>query len=301
MLKKLWRTYGPNPFDASLKRAKKEHKTRFLIYWNRGLGDLALGLYTLNLRIREWIPEAKITYLTRQDLADGFQLLEDVEVIVSPSLKRGQPLKLSEHLIDPSQFDVILEKPDPTRWLMWQLGKVTPRLKWEEKWNTAHQRFSFPRKSPLIGVHVQTETHYQYEKNWPVHYWQTFFKESFEKYGAYSLLFGFSKQVPFDQEGVIDLRGETTLFEMLSIIKNCCQFLLVPDSGVLSLTYYLNQAFPLHIVSIWADPKQGILKQKVASPNPLLHHYPLIAKNKDLSHLDVQQVIHALFKKGKTS
>jgi hypothetical protein len=82
---------------------------------------------------------------------------------------------------------------------------------------------------------------------------------------------------------------------MLSIIKNRCRYLLVPDSGVLSITYYIDASFPIDIVSLWSDPKQGILKQRVASPNPLLRHTPLIAKNRDLRNVSVESVMNALF------
>ena len=91
-------------------------------------------------------------------------------------------------------------------------------------------------------------------------------------------------------EGLIDLRGETTLHEMLSIIKNRCSYLIAPDSGVLSLTYYIDVTFPLKVISLWADPKQGILKQNVASPNPELVHAPLIGKKGDISSITVDEV-----------
>jgi UDP-N-acetylglucosamine/UDP-N-acetylgalactosamine diphosphorylase len=94
---------------------------------------------------------------------------------------------------------------------------------------------------------------------------------------------------------VIDLRGQTTLAEMLTLIKQYCSWLVVPDSGVLSLTYFLDCAFPLKIVSLWADPRQGILKQNVASPNPHLGHTPLIAPHGELSQVAVDQVMNALF------
>ncbi len=106
------------------------------------------------------------------------------------------------------------------------------------------------------------------------------------------LLFGFNPTLAFP--GTCDLRGQTTLLEMLSLIKNRCRFLLVPDSGVLSLTYYIDAIFPIHVISLWADPKQGVLKQKVVSPNTELVSRPLIAKNKDLRTLSVDTVMEAL-------
>jgi hypothetical protein len=149
-----------------------------------------------------------------------------------------------------------------------------------------------------VGVHVQTETNYAYEKNWPAEYWKEFFKSALAEHGANILLFGFAPQPVFEGEGIIDLRGKTSLFEMLSLIKNRCRYLLVPDSGVLSITYYIDSSFPIDVVSLWADPKQGILKQNVPSPNPLLRHRPLIAKDKDLRTVGVKHALQTLFVGG---
>ena len=302
MLKNLWRKYGINPLDRLLKQAKNQGKSKVLICWNRGLGDIPLGLYALNLRIRQFLPEANITYLTREDLREGFELLEGVSTLIDPCLKRGVPFDLNASLVrcgsHQAEFDLILERPDPTRWLMWQLGKLTPQLLWDPNWDQLSDKFFLDKDKKYIGVHVQTETHYQYEKNWPVDHWTEFFQRCYREQGVRSLLFGFSKTPLFSQEGVIDLRGETTLFEMLSILKNYCRYLLVPDSGVLSILYYLNTPFPIDIVSLWADPRQGVLKQNVASPNPLLKHRPLIAENKDLRTVSVETALHTLFRLG---
>ena len=297
-LKKWWQQL---PFKRLLKRAKKEGKRRFLICWNRGLGDIPLGLYALTWRIRQEIPEAEVTYLTREDLREGFSLLQGVSTLIDPTWKRGIPFDLDASLsrlgLERASFDLILERPDPTRWLSWQLGKLTPQLRWDPAKDAFSTRFSLDKEVGYIGVHVQTETSYQYEKNWPLEHWRAFFKRCYEEQGVRPLLFGFSKNPPFEEEGVIDLRGETTLFEMLSLIKNHCSYLLVPDSGVLSILYYLDISFPIEIVSLWADPRQGILKQNVSSPNPLLNHCPLIAEQKDLRTVSVEEVMGTLFGK----
>lgn len=299
IFKQLWRKYGINPFDSLLTRAAKLSHSRFLICWNRGLGDIPLGLYALTERIRQFIPNAQITFVTREDLLDGFELLEGVSVVCDPEWKRGVVIDLDKTLLNTalcrSDFDVILERPDPTYWLPWQLGKVVPKLKWSLAWDALCEKFALDPRKKYIGVHVQTETNYTYEKNWPVEYWKEFFKRIYSERKVEILLFGFASHPPFDEEGVIDLRGKTSLFEMLSLIKNRCHYLLVPDSGVLSITYYMNAAFPLNIVSLWADPQQGVLKQNVSSPNPLLRHFPLIAKNKDLRTVDVETALQALF------
>jgi len=194
-----------------------------------------------------------------------------------------------------ADYDLVLERPDPTNWLQWQLGKLIPRLKWSTQWDELWRKFGLEEEGPYIGVHVQTETFYAYEKNWPLKYWTEFFQRATTEYHARIVLFGFSQEPGFDIPGVIDLRGKTDLFEMLSIIKNRCRYLLVPDSGVLSIAYYIDEAFPIRIVSLWADPEQGILRQNVASPNAVLKHCALVGKNKDLSRVPVEAAIQKLF------
>ncbi len=302
-MKNLWKKYGINPFDTLLKKAKKANHRRFLICWNRGLGDIPLGLYGLTERIRQFIPDAEVTFITRTDLADGFKMLEKVTTLVDPEWKRGVPFDLKSTLarlgLSDSDFDLVLQRPDPTRWLMWQLGKLTPKLSWNSEWDRLHERFSLSQAQSYVGVHVQTETHYTYEKNWPIDFWKEFFKRAVSEKGMKIILFGFAPQPLFEEEGIIDLRGKTSLFEMLSIIKNRCRYLLVPDSGVLSITYYIDAPFPIDIVSLWSDPRQGVLKQRVPSPNSFLRHTPLIAKNNDLRTVDVETAIDSLFSGGR--
>jgi UDP-N-acetylglucosamine/UDP-N-acetylgalactosamine diphosphorylase len=61
------------------------------------------------------------------------------------------------------------------------------------------------------------------------------------------------------------------------------------------MIYYLDEAFPIRLITLWADPNHGILKQNVPSPNPKLIHSPLIGKKRDLSTVSVNQVMDALF------
>ena len=134
MLDTLLYTFKISYFDRLLKNAAKRKSKHFLICWNRGLGDIPLGLYALIYRIREFIPDVKITFLTRSDLLLGFSLLNQIEVLVDPSWKRGKPFNLKSSLAclqkSEESFDVIIEHPDPTRWLKWQLGRITPKLNW---------------------------------------------------------------------------------------------------------------------------------------------------------------------------
>ena len=301
MLKKVWERIRPNPLDCLLKKLVKENKSRFLIAWNRGLGDIPLGLYALVYRIRSFIPNASITFLTRNDLADMFAMIEEVHVLVGSRWERGKPANiketLKEHQLSPNMFDVILERPDPTRWLRWQLGTLTPKLKWQEESDALALPFALDKDKTYIGAHIQTETgeYYGYEKNWSLPSWRDLFKRIIDEKRGDILLFGLQASPAFMMDGVIDLRGKTSLFEMLSLIKNHCPYLIAPDSGVLSIAYYLDVSFPIRLVSLWADPRQGVLRQKVTSPNPHLQHTPLIGKNGDVSNITVNEVYHALF------
>lgn len=279
--------------------ARIRRKKKFLLCWNRGLGDLPLGLYGLCFHIRKVVPNAQIYFLTRNDLAKAFKLLPQVEVFIDKTWKRGTSIDIDYSLkqlsIKKESFDVIIEKPDPTRWLVRDIGKMIPKLVWKKEWDFLSYPFSLP--SQCIGIHVNTETdlYYGYEKNWPISHWRDLF-ETITRRGKRILLFGLQSQDQWmNSEYIIDLRGKTTIFEAIAIIKNHCTTLIAPDSGVLSLIYYLDSDFPLKVISLWADPKQGILRQRVASPNRYLNHIPLIAAKQNLKNIKVSHLEKVLF------
>lgn len=286
-----------NPFDTLLQKAKKSNHNRFLLVWNRGLGDIPLGLYALVYRIREIIPHASITFLTRKDLKDLFLLLEQVDVIEG-GFKRGEKVDITKELGSRyDNYDVHLDGIDPTRWLSWQIGSLTPKLKWNANFDALIEKYDLDSGETYIGAHVNSETgeYYGYEKNWNHDKW----RKLLQKIGAAKkgkvILFGMAKDDAFDMEHVIDLRGDTNVNEMLSLIKNRCQYLVAPDSGVLSCAYYIDAHFPIHLVSIWSDPRQGILRQGVVSPNEGCKHIPLIGEAGDVSTIGINQVYEALF------
>ena len=78
------------------------------------------------------------------------------------------------------------------------------------------------------------------------------------------------------------------------MIRAKCRILVAPDSGVLTAAYYLDDDFPLELVSLWSDPRQGVLKQDCASPNRYLRHTPLAAPREDLRLLGVDAVERAV-------
>ncbi len=301
MLKRLWRRYAPNPLDRVLNKAKKQGKKRILIAWNRGLGDIPLGLYAMVHRIRQYIPDAEIVFVTRQDLREGFELLYGVRCIVDLSWKRGEAVSLVSSLekqgIECSSLDLLIPSPDPTWWVRWQIGSLIPRLAWNSSWDHLWRKFSV--EGQYVGMHIQTETQYGYEKNWPLASWLELIEILGSRYGKKVLLFGLGKKEEIDSPYVYDLRGETSLKETLSLIRHCCSHLVVPDSGILSIVYYIDEDFPIRIVSLWADPRQGVLKQNVSSPNPRLIHLPILAENEKICMIPVSAVEKALgFKEG---
>lgn len=289
MFRTLARIFLPNKFDWLLKRTARKGGKRILLGWNRGLGDIALGLYAMVQRIRELVPGAEITFITRENLRDGFSMLEGVRTIIAPDWKRGSPTKIDESL--KKQFDLVIEKPSPTDWVRWQRGKVVPRIKWDKKHDPLYEKFNL--SGMYVGVQVAAETNYGLWRNWPLDKWQELF-DRLEKIGVNVLLFGFGNEPKFENANIVDLRGKTTLFELLSIIKNRAYGLVLPDSGVSSMVYYLDESFPIRLTTLWADPNHGILKQNVASPNPQLIHCPLISEKRDLSTVSVDAVIGEL-------
>lgn len=292
-----------NPLDQILKPFKSQDAPACLIYWNRGLGDIPLGLYALRTHIKTIIPQAKITFLTRQDLAAAFEMLGDVEILVDPHMKRGVATcldsALAQHQKKKADYDLIIEKVESKRWLDWQLGTLTPKLSWKSEWDQLAHQFGLDSTKNYLAVHVSSETsqHYGYEKNWPAQSFQKLFDQVADQRQEV-ILFGVGKETLFEGQHIIDLRGATSLFEMIAVIKKYCSHLLAPDSGVLSVIYYIDQEFPLKIVSLWADPRQGVLKQKVRSPNLKLTHYPLVGRKELVGNISVEQVFQSLY--GKT-
>lgn len=297
MFKTLVRQLLPNPLDTILKSCIKKKKKKFLIPWNRGLGDVPLGIYALCKHIRKFIPHAQITFVTRKDLHEVFEMLENVEVLSSSFVKRGESFELCQVIESlgylRGDFDFVFEKIEAERWLNWQLGRLTPKLKWDPLKDNLAKKFAI-QETNCLAVHVstQTDSFYDYEKNWPQESFQRLFNKIKDRK---IILFGFEDKQKYLGDNIIDLRGKTTLFEMISLIKNHCSHLLAPDSGVLNIAYYLNKNFPIRMVSLWADPRQGILKQKVASPNLFLDHVPLIGKKGVVSNIQVEAVYEALF------
>ncbi len=256
------------------------HHPRIGILWNRGLGDIPLGLCATIYTIKKLLPPASITFLTRKDLEEGFSLVPGIHTSILPC-KRGEKIEISTL---PS-FDLLIENLDPTLEMAWQRGRFIPKLQWDKSLDSLSSSLHLPQQA--IGVHLHSETTYGYEKNWP----EEKFKQLFSRFSTPIFLFGLHQKEPFAFPHVIDLRGKLGLLQTLAVIKNHCSVFVGPDSGLINMLYYLDVPFPLKLISLWADARQGIFRQAVVSPNPLLYHIPLLSSDtKSVAPLSVDLV-----------
>ena len=216
MLKAILRGLLPNPFDGMLNRTAKKGGRKILIAWNRGLGDIALGLYAMVYRIREKIVDAEITFLTRENLRDGFSLLDGINVLLAPAWKRGVKVAVSEALeklgIDSRHCDLIIEEPSPTDWVRWQIGSLTPRLQWKVKEDLLWKNFGLSEETNYIAVQPEGDVAYGAWRSWPEFRWKLFFDLIKEIPNTKVILTGFPSSMRFSHENIIDLRGKTSLF-----------------------------------------------------------------------------------------
>jgi len=113
------RTFGTE-FDRALVRGQSDTRKRFLFFWNRGLGDIALGLVPLFLRIRQEFPGAKIEVITREELRAAFELANVNALHVVKDLQRESRVKLVDVAptlgIALDRYCAVFEYPDPNRW-----------------------------------------------------------------------------------------------------------------------------------------------------------------------------------------
>jgi hypothetical protein len=292
------RTFG-TAFDRTMARAKGDARKRFLFFWNRGLGDIALGLVPLFLRIRKEVPGAVIEVLTREELRAAFELAGADAIHVIPGLEREARVALPRACaslgIDLEAFAAAFDYPDPNRWLDGHRGEYPPVLAWPTGWDALADRFPVPRRRRVIAAHVNTETasYYGYVKDWPAEAWRELFRRN-DGDDVQWLLVGQGARTAYDGPNITDLRGRTSFAELMSLVRHRCTALVAPDGGVLTMSYYLAGEFPLDVVSLWSDPRQGILLQGCPSPNARLRHTPLIAPNEDLRNLSVDAVAAAI-------
>lgn len=284
-------------FDRAVAAAARDGRRSFVFGWNRGLGDIALGLCPLFARIRAGLPDARITVYTRADLADACRLTDADEVVAVPGLARGTAVDLDAAAaacgaaIVPSA--VRFADPDPTRWLEGRRREHPPVLRWDAGWDARADAF-LPRHEGVvtIGAHVASETarFYGYVKDWPAASWRALFARFADAQRVRWVLFGVDAGEAYAQPNLCDLRGRTGFLDLLAVVRARCRILVAPDSGVLTMAYYLAGSAPLDVVSLWSDPRQGILKQGCPSPNPQLRHTPLVGRDEDVRNVTVDAV-----------
>jgi ADP-heptose:LPS heptosyltransferase len=290
------RTAGTR-FDRALARGRRDPRGGFLFFWNRGLGDVVLALEPLFAIVREKVPAARITVVTRPELEEAFRMTDADDVRVIPGLTRSahaSPADLLEPFkFEKNQFCAVFAKTDPTRWLRGRRHLYPVCLRWLPQWDARAANFVPADDAALfVGVHIQSETQaiYRYVKDWPLEAWHDLVDRFDESDRVRWLLFGQQPVPPFEHRAVVDLRGRTGFIDMMSIIRNRCRVLIGPDSGVLNTAYYLDAAFPIDVISLWSDPRHGILAQRRASPNPQLVHRPLLGRDEDVRNIGVDEV-----------
>jgi len=212
--------------------------------WNRGLGDIALGLTPLFARIRAQDERSRIVVFTRADLAEAFALTEADEVHAVPGLARGESADAltaavrAGVVVSPSA--TVFPNPDPTRWLRSRDAEFPPRLHWNPAWNAMADRVVPAERGRItIGAHVNSETgqFYRYVKDWPADHWRALMRRFSDARGVRWLLFGQAAASEFAQSNVVDLRGRTSLLELLATVRTRCDVLVAPDSGILTAVY----------------------------------------------------------------
>ena len=284
-------------FERGVSRAAGDPRDGFLFFWNRGLGDVTLALVPLFARIRQRVPGARITVVTRAELEEPFRLTDVDEVRVIAGLPRDARISLQDLRsacgLDPERFATIFLDPDPTRWLHGVRGRIPPSLRWNPAWDAlADRALPETRGRRLFGAHVSSETagYYSYVKDWPVGHWRELFARLAAPDGVHWVLFGHRPEPAFEMPHVSDLRGRTGFLEMMAIVKNRCRALVGPDSGILNTVYYLDAPFPIDLVSLWSDPRHGILQQRCPSPNRELRHAPIVGRDEDVRNITVDEV-----------
>lgn len=291
-----------DPYERALAHAARERRERIVFYWNRGLGDIALGLSPMFARAAERLPGAAIEVITRADLEEPFRLTTAARIHVVPGLERGERIgadtACARLASDPRDGALAIDAPDPTRWLAAAGARASPpRFRWNRSFDALAARLADPDDPrPWIAVHANTETagHYRYVKDWPGEAWRELFRASARRHDARFVLLGLAAEPAFDEPNVIDLRGRTRFLEMLALIATRCVALVAPDGGVLNATYFLDVSTPITVVSLWSDPRQGLLKARAPSPNPRLVHVPLVGAGDDVRAVPPSDVLAAL-------
>ncbi|MEO8485358.1 MAG: glycosyltransferase family 9 protein [Betaproteobacteria bacterium] len=293
--------FGGEPYERALARGARERRGRIVYFWNRGLGDIALGLVPMFARAAAKLPDAAIEVVTRADLAEPFRLTAARAIHVVPGLQRGERIgaatACARLAADPRDGALAIDAPDPTRWLAVARRPAPPRFRWSAAFDAlAAPLVAHDDGRPWIAVHASTETaqHYRTVKDWPADAWRALFAEMARRRDVRFVLLGHARAPDLAADNVIDLRGRTGFLQMLALVRARCTALVAPDGGVLNAVYLLDASFPITVVSLWSDPRQGLLKSRAASPNPHLVHVPFVGAGDDVRTIAPADVLAAL-------
>lgn len=286
-LRNFIRSITPNPFLSILKKLPQDAKIAF--FWNRGLGDIPLELFALIKTVFEYCEDAKITIITRADLYQGFTLLDPKITIYSSRYLKRKACEdydkiFDELTLDKNSFNHIFYKPDPAYWVQKQKKGLKIQLRWDKSF---FKPFLLNTDQPKAFLHIHSETVYGFEKNLPQATWHDIIKQLKQK-SYYTIALGFAKKDSFDVD--CDLRGDTDLYQILTMMQEGSCLFIGPDSGLLNMLYYLDVQINMHLISFWANTDVGLLKQGSSSPNRHLKHDLVIAKKQDLSQLEASQI-----------
>lgn len=287
-LRNFIRKFKKNPLEKVLKHLPCNAKIVF--FWNRGLGDIPLELFSFCQKIRSICPNATLCVITREDLKEGFMLLDGLTIYTSPLLKRKQEEPydaiFEELNLNKASFDHIFYKPDPAYWVFQEKKQQQPSLSWKPCFET---HFQLANDKKYAFLHLHSETIYGFEKNLSKEKWEILLADLKNK-GYTTIALGASQE-HLDVTCDIDLRGKTSLFDIITGLIYSHSIFIGPDSGLLNILYFLNIRVPLYLLSFWANTKVGILQNKHPSPNPLLIFETLIAPDGLLSKLDLKAIL----------
>lgn len=292
---------GREPYERALAEGARRQCRRIVFYWNRGLGDIALGLVPMFARASSKLPGAAIEVVTRAELAEPFRLTAARTIHVVPGLERAERIGAATACArlpaDPRAGALAIDAPDPTRWLAVASRPAPPRFHWSAEFDKlAAPLLERGDTRPWIAVHASTETaqHYGYVKDWPADAWAALFHAAARRHDVRFVLLGHAPVPALAAPNVVDLRGRTGFLQMLALVHTRCAALLAPDGGILNAVYFLDAVFPITVVSLWSDPRQGLLKHHASSPNPRLVHVPLVGADGDVRTISPDDVLAAL-------
>src|SRR4029450_5312304 len=119
--------------DRAVRRAAAGPRRDFLFFWNRGLGDIALGLVPVFARVRRDVPGARISVVTRPELKEPSAPTGADAVVTIAGLARDERVTLADlRAIAGLELDrcaAVFEDPDVNRWLRGRRAEVPPRVR----------------------------------------------------------------------------------------------------------------------------------------------------------------------------